>query len=67
MKAKSPLQELADQADKALELCWQRLHAKDVTDEDIHSMVDAWRLKRRVHTEVEEARAAKKEAKQSDD
>lgn len=65
-KTKSPLQELADQADTALALCWERLGAKTLTPEDIAAMVKAWRTKRLAWIEAQETRQEKKEQKASD-
>ena len=65
-KPKSPLQELADQADTALALCWERLGAKTLTPEDIETMVRAWRTKRLAWIESQETKQAKKEEKDSD-
>lgn len=65
-KEKSPLQELADQADIALHTCWERLHATDLTRDDIEKMVAAWRVKRRAHLESEETKLERKEEKASD-
>lgn len=63
-KVKSPLEELADQADVALTLCWQRLKAGEIDAETIDKMVKGWRLKRRVFNETQEIKEAKKEAKE---
>lgn len=60
-KEKSPLQELAEKADGALALCWERLRAKDLRPKDIETMVEAWRVKRRAHLEAAEAKQEKKE------
>lgn len=53
----SPLQELADKADAALRLCWDRLEADDVDEETIREMVAAWRMKRKVFLEKEEEKS----------
>ena len=66
-KIKSPLQELADQADEALALCWERLAARELTTEDIRAMVKGWRAKRLAHLEAEETKQLKKEARKSDE
>ena len=63
---KSPLQELADKADEALALCWERLRADELTPADITKMVEAWRVKRRAHIEAEDAKQTRKEERESD-
>ncbi len=65
-KPKSPLQELADQADQALAICWERLAARELTDDDIQSMVKSWRTKRRAHIEAAELKQERKEERESD-
>lgn len=63
---KSPLQELAEQADAALHTCWERLHARELTERDIETMVASWRVKRRAHQASEEVKIERKEARESD-
>ena len=65
-KPKSPLQELADQADAALAICWQRLAARALSDEDIETMVKSWRTKRLAHIEAAELKQKRKEERESD-
>lgn len=65
-KEKSPLQELAEKADGALALCWERLQAKEVTRKDIEIMVTAWRTKRQAHLESAEVKQERKEERESD-
>ncbi len=50
----SPLKELADQAEEALELCWHRLNDRDIDEDAIRSMIAAWRVKRQLWQQKEE-------------
>ena len=66
MSNNSPLDELAAEADTALELCWQRLAADHILDEDhIRKLVRAWRLKREVFTKRETERQRRREYDES--
>ena len=65
-KPKSPLQELADKANAALELCWERLRTDELTPADVTKMVESWRVMRRAHLEAEEAKQTRKEERESD-
>lgn len=66
-KTKSPLEELATQADETLAKCWDRLRNKDVlSPEDVQAMVSAWRMKRRAFLAAEETKSQRKEERESD-
>ena len=56
----SPLDELAQEADQALQLCWERLQAKTIDSKTIRAMVEAWRAKRQAFLAAEEARENKR-------
>ena len=50
----SPLQELAEQAEEALELCWHRLQDREIDEDTIREMIAAWRVKQKQWQEKQE-------------
>jgi hypothetical protein len=54
MPKESPIKELEDQADEALELCWARLAEQKEDFTDIELMIKAWRTKQEIWQERED-------------